>query len=515
MIVHEPPPQVIPTRRWPSLRLDHLWAVVALSSIAALISMTPTVPNDFWWHLQAGALTATEGLPTTNRFAWALPAETPYIYQSWLAEWLFYQIYQLGGLQLVVFTRNLMGSLAYAMVAWEARLRCGSWPLGGLAAVAAALMTLNNFTTRTQNWSWLPFMATLLILGRYTAGKLAPHWLGALPLIMLLWVNLHGAFIMGLLLVGAYAVGESLSRLLRQPQALPWTRIWPLWMATAALPIAMLANPLGTGIFGYLATMLQDAPSQQLVVEWQSPTPRHLAGAAFYLGVLAMLVAFAYARRRPSLTDLILVCGLSWQAFLGARYVVWFGMAVMPIVAQAMAPPPDQGFQQKQQRIGNSRANLSITLLLLLMVASLQPWFKPLLPLPSAYQALFTPLPGAPQLFSNETPVTAVAQLHSEPCTGPIFNEMGYGSYMAWALYPLARHYIDPRVELFPLTLWEEYVVVSSGHGVEAFLERHGVACVLLDQVEQAGLARAMRTLPGWQLSFASSRSELWRRVGQ
>ena len=90
---------------------------------------------------------------------------------------------------------------------------------------------------------------------------------------------------------------------------------------------------------------------------------------------------------------------------------------------------------------------------------------------------------------------------------------MGYGSYMAWALYPLARHYIDPRVELFPLTLWQEYVVVSGGHGVEAFLERHQVACVLLDQVEQAGLAQAMRTLPGWQLSFAASRSELWRRV--
>jgi hypothetical protein len=513
--VNEPTAHAGAARALPALRLDHLWAILALSLIAAFISMTPTTPYDFWWHLRAGALTANEGLPTTNRFAWGVAPETPYIYQSWLGEWLFYQIYRLGGLPLVVFTRNLLGTAAFALVTWEARERSGSWRLGALAALLAAAMTINSFTTRTQNWSWLPFIVTLLLLGRYVEGRLAPRWLAALPLIMLVWVNLHGAFIMGMLLAGAFTVGETLRRLLRQPRALPWYRLRPLYLATAALPLAMLVNPLGPGIFGYLANLLSDAPSQQLVVEWQSPTPRTLAGAAFYLGVLALIAAFGLGRRRPTVTDVILVCGLAWQGFIGMRYVVWFGMAAMPIVAQSLAAArPALGqtpAPRRRERGGGAVANLAVALLLLLGVAALQPWTKPLLPLPVEYQAIFAPVPGAPQLFSAETPVAAVAHLREEPCIGPIFNEMGYGSYMAWALYPTARHYIDPRIELFPLALWEEYVEVSAGREVAAFFERRQVACVVLDRPKQAGLAAAMAGLPGWERSFAQGRSEVWR----
>lgn len=80
----------------PALRLDHLWVLLSLSVIAACISLVPTSPNDFWWHLKAGELIATSGIPTTNLFAWSLPADHPYVYQSWLGEWLFYQLYRLG-----------------------------------------------------------------------------------------------------------------------------------------------------------------------------------------------------------------------------------------------------------------------------------------------------------------------------------------------------------------------------------------------------------------------------------
>ncbi|NJP05365.1 MAG: hypothetical protein HC837_06950 [Chloroflexaceae bacterium] len=84
-------------RRVPALRLEHLWVLVILGGVAIFISLSRTLPNDFWWHLKAGELIATTGLPTTNIFAWTLPADTPYVYQSWLGEWLFYILYQLVG----------------------------------------------------------------------------------------------------------------------------------------------------------------------------------------------------------------------------------------------------------------------------------------------------------------------------------------------------------------------------------------------------------------------------------
>src|SRR2546430_1701231 len=105
---------------------DLLWAILVLTMIGAYIALVPTPPNDFWWHLKAGQIIATQGIPTTNLFAWSLPADRPYIYATWLGEWLFYALYKIGGLQAPVLARNLLGLAGFTLVALEARRRCGS-----------------------------------------------------------------------------------------------------------------------------------------------------------------------------------------------------------------------------------------------------------------------------------------------------------------------------------------------------------------------------------------------------
>jgi hypothetical protein len=497
------------------LRLDHLWAIFALSVIGGFISLAPTAPNDFWWHLKAGELVATSGIPTTNLFAWTLPADHPYIYQSWLGEWLFYALFHIGGLPMTIFARNILGAAAFAMVAWEARLRSDSWRLGALAALLAAAMTINNLNARTQNWSWLPFMATLMILGGYAAGRLGPRWLISLPLLMVFWVNAHGAFVLGLLVAGAFVAGETLRRLLRHPRALGWLQLRWLYLAAAGMLAATLINPLGVGVFGYVASLLGDKAIQGLINEWQPPDPRSLAGSMFFFSVLALMASFALARRRPTITDVLLICGLAWQAFTGARSVVWFGMAAMPIVAQSLAAPRAvfsiEGVTAPRTR-GGSAANLLLALLLAASFVVLQPWLKPLLPLPAPYRAIFADVPGGPQLFSADTPVAAVDELRARPCDGPIFNEMGYGSYMAWALYPAAQSFIDPRIELFSLNLWQDYAAISRGQGALPSLDRYGVACVFLDRGHQSELAAALEGSTAWERSFRAGASEIWRR---
>ncbi len=506
----------------PIIHLDHLWVLVALGTAGVLISLIQTAPNDFWWHLKAGQVIATEGLPTTNIFSWAQPADAPFVYQSWLGEWLFYVLYRIGGLSFVVFVRNMLALTASGLVALEAYRRSDSWRLAAVAVVLALLMSLNNFTTRTQNWSWIPFALLLLLLGSYARQRLAPRWLIALPLLMIFWVNAHGAFIIGLLAVGAFVGGETLRRLLRQPYALNWERLRALYLAAAAMLAATVINPLGIGVFGYVYKLLTDAPSQQLIIEWQPPNPRTFAGLFFYLGVLSLIAAFAFARRRPTITDVILVCGFGWMAFSGVRYVVWFGMAVMPIVAQSLAPPRasvvagvlgEQRPAARRSPAGNPLINLVLAICLVLPIILVQPWLKPLLPFPATYVEMFGPVPGAPLLFSADTPVQATDYLRREPCSGRLFNEMGYGSYLIWALYPQTQVFVDPRVELYPLDLWEDYISLSQGRDVAQLLTQYDIACVLLDQDDQPRLSKALATLPGWQRTYADEQSEVWKRT--
>lgn len=507
------------TRSLPQIRIEHLWVLLALMTIGAFISLRPTLPNDFWWHLKAGELIATEGIPTTNRFAWTLPADHPYVYQSWLGEYLFYLLYQLGGLPLTVFARNLLGTLAFSLVALETHRRTGSWRWAAAATIFAAAMTMNNFTTRTQNWSWVPFMLLFFGLSRYAEGKLAPRWLIFMPLLMIFWVNAHGAFVMGILVAGAFAVGETLRRLFKQPRALSWGRLRALYAGCIALVAATVVNPLGIGVFGYLQSMLGDTASQTFIIEWQTPDPRDLVGAIFYIGVLAVIAGFAFQRRRPNITEVLLVCGLAWQAFIGVRYVVWFGMVAMPILAQTLATPRPvfvssaavSAISPRERGLG-AAANWIAASVMVAVLVLVQPWTLYRLPWPEELRAQYVDLPGAQMLFSATTPVSAVAYLREEPCAGPIFNEMGYGSYMAWALYPAAQSFIDPRVELFPVALWEDYIELNAGRTVGELLDTYGIQCVVLDAPTQPQLAAQMQTLPGWTQSFADGQSEVWRR---
>lgn len=508
-------------RTFPRLRIEHLWILVSLSAAGFLLGLSRTIPNDFWWHLKAGELIATQGLPTTNIFAWTLPADAPFVYQSWLGEWLYFQIYQLGGLQLVVFTRNMLGLAMFALVGLEAERRSGSWRLAAGAVLLVALMTINNWTTRTQNWSWVPFALVLYLLGRYSSNQLSPRWLLLLPLLMIFWVNAHGGFMMGILVTGAYVVGETLRRLLKQPYALTWDQLRPLYIAAVAMGAVTVINPLGVGVFAYVYDLLTDAPSQDLIIEWQPPDPQTIAGLFFVCSILLVIAAFGLGRRRPTITDILLVCGLGWMALNGVRYVVWFGVAALPIVAYTLSKPQAayvlNAARDKPRRRGPGGSpvlNAVAAGILVLIVVLIQPWFKPFWPWPDNYREAFAPVPGAPLLFSDTTPVGATQHLQAEPCDGNLFNEMGYGSYLIWEVYPEVQVFVDPRVELFPLDLWENYIMLTRGEDVPLLLQEYTIDCVMLDLDNQPRLAEELATLPGWQRTYEDSQSEVWRRVG-
>jgi len=184
----------------------------------------------------------------------------------------------------------------------------------------------------------------------------------------------------------------------------------------------------------------------------------------------------------------------------------------MPILAQSLsAPRPPFA---RAARAG--RLVLPSTLLALLMLGALvvvQPPFKAALPLPRPYRALFAEVPGAPQLFSRDTPVAATEYLRAHPIAGRLFNEMGYGSYLDWALFPAAQVFVDPRIELYPPALWQDYLAISEARDYNALLiDTYGVDRVLLDRVLQPRLAAALAGDPRWEREYADDRAEIYRR---
>jgi hypothetical protein len=496
-----------------ALRLDHLWVLIVLAGIGICIALVGTPPNDFWWHLKVGQIIAEQGLPRTALFPWTVPPDTPYIYGAWLGEWLFFQLYRLTGLASIAIVRNLLGLATFVLVALEAWRRCQSWRLAALGVLAAGALALNNLIIRPQIWSWVPFALLVVILGMYVDGRLRPRALLIVAPIMAFWVNAHGAFVLGLVVLALYAAGETLRCLLDQPRALPWARVLPLYLALLGAVLATLINPLGANIFDYVATLLTDPPTQTLFGEWQPPTIHNPIGALFYLSILALLVALAYARRRLSLTDVLLVCTFLWLAWGGQRYVVWYGLLAMPMLAQCLAAPRSPLPPTRPAR--GSLANTVLAALFVLALLAVQPPLKALLALPDTYTRSFAIVPEAPGIFSAATPVQAAEYLRQNPQSGRIFNELGYGSYIDWALYPDVPVFIDPRSELYSAELIRDYIAISQADNYNSLLiDKYAVDRVILDRTLQGRLAAALAGDSGrWRLEYSDEHTMIYRRV--
>ncbi len=494
------------------LHFDHLWLLAVLALFGSFIALVPTSPHDFWWHLRAGQIVATEGIPHTNRFAWTLPADMPYVYATWLGEWLFYMITLIAGLPGVAIARNVMGLVAFGLVGLDARLRSGSWRLAALAVLLAGLMTINNLPIRTQNWAWIPFAGFACLLAAYAAGRVGSLALLALPALMAFWVNAHGTFVLGLVLIALYVFGETLRRLLNQAGALSWQRLVALYVIAAVTLAICMLNPLGTQIFGYVVKLVADQPSQMLVVEWQAPSMDNFPGKIFYGAVLALLAALALARRRASITDVLIICAFLWLALDGQRSVVWFAMLAMPVLAQALAAPGDAPVREA----GPVVVNWLIALMLTALVVMVQPPFKQQWPWPAAYVRAFADVPGAPMIFDSTTPVAAAEWLRVHPDSQErLFNEMSYGSYLIWAV-PDGHVFIDTRVELFPFKQWQDYIAISDGSKASQLLDQYGVTRVLLSKSAQSGLQRVLDADPThWRLEYQDTKSAIYRRAAK
>ena len=489
--------------------IDVLWVLVILSGFLFFTSLIPLPPNDFWWHLKIGeVIFINHSIPTTNIFAFTLPANQPFYYGAWLAELLFFVLYRLGNLEIIIFFRTILIGISMWLITVEARRRSGSWRIAAVVIALLSLMITNNLLVRTQMWAWLPFTITYIVLKRYSEEKLSWHWLLLCPASMVFWVNVHGSYILGLILPAAFFVGESLRKLFRQSETLNWRQIG--WMGCTGLlsGLALLFNPRFTGIIGYTINLLTNPPSQQLIQEWQSPTPQGIANIFFYISILIFIIVLAYSKYRLIITEIILVAGFLWLAWSGQRYIVWYGIITMPILARLIKDLPIKTPSFIPQK---NWLNLVLALVIFVPVIAVQPWFVERMPLPDTYWQQVLRGSTAGPLIGIETPVSAADYLKSHP-GGHLFNEMGYGSYLIWAI-PDQGDFVDPRVELFHYDQWMDYIHVNNGTNYSEILTKYGVDRILLDKKLQPSLASVLIKDQQWKLEYDDQYSQLWSFV--
>jgi hypothetical protein len=483
------------------LRLDQLWPMVAFFGVFFFLSTHPIRPHDFWWHLRAGQeIVATGRIPAVDQFSFTMQGQPYDNYAAyWLVEAAFYLLYRVGSPALVIFVHTLTVSVAYGLLLMLCWRVSNSWRVAALNLLFAAALGFSDWNIRPQAIAFPLFVLFLWAIADYQRRSRA--WLLALfPLGMLIWVNSHGSFVLGLVLLGLWLADrawQALRRWLAGDGRGALDLLAAPAVALAAALLACLANPRGPGMLAYLRDLSSNPAVRSLAAEWGAPTLQTVGGALFLLGLALAALLLALSPRRPTIFEAgtFLVFGL--LGLQAARNSVWFGLAMAPVLARHLAAISQQRLT-RTSGAGWPALNLALASVLLVIALLSLPWFKHLLPLPERRAGL----------VSQETPVAATEFLLAERPPEPLFHEMGYGSYLIWAAYPQYRVFVDPRIELYPLSLWLEYLAISTAQeGWEDRLQEHGINTLLLDRVEQPALTQSASRSDRWQVAYDDGRA--------
>ena len=140
--------------------------------------------------------------------------------------------------------------LIFAGVYYLALRRGANAGDAALVTMAGVALGCYSFGPRMLHFGWLCLIVLLLVLERFQqTGK----GLWVLPPLFALWINLHGSWVFGFVVMGIYVVSGLVEGQWNNVVAERWTpvQLRKLLLAFAASAVALLANPYGYKLVWY------------------------------------------------------------------------------------------------------------------------------------------------------------------------------------------------------------------------------------------------------------------------
>ena len=481
-----PPPEMRPDPR--ARRNDGL----ALAGVACLFlggAASFVDPDVFHCMSLARESIAAGRLLASDVYAYT-PTVTPVVHHEWLHGIILHGILAWGGASLFLAWKYVL-VLAIGICAFLLSSRRGASAAAfAILAPAAILMAWTGMTTIRAQMYTLLFTAILL---HFLEDDRAGRKLWVLPWLVLhvLWLNIHGGFVVGCALVALHAVEQALRRR-------PVGHVL-LGLAGAAALIA--ANPYGLEYYGYLArAIFLDRSS---ISEWE-PLWRGFPPVLLIWSISLVVPAYAIARKglRGSPGALLLAAtawaSLRHQRHLSIHAVVWISI-VPSLIEGTILGEMLRRFQMRRMATALWMALLLGALTLSVLFS--KPW---ILAVPAH--------PGDSEKILY--PSAALEYLKVSGFRGNVIVPFTLGAYVSWKLHPAVRVSIDGRYEVAydPALLEEHVVFYNAREGWKDFLLRYPSDLALIPR--NRIVAPRMRAESGWSVVYEDDAFEIYARPG-
>lgn len=411
----------------------------------------PVADPDFWWHLASGkwindhrALMDSDPFTIDSPFKQESASRFFVLKQYWLSQIIFYTTYSAAGLKGIILLTAAVITLMF-MVMFHLVKRTGIHTAAALILLYLAVMVIveefGYIGARPQMWSSLFSVVVIWLMEELKSRKAWSY--AALPLLMLLWANMHGGFILGDVIISCYMFGTLVSR--------SATRTFYIVSLLAVLASGL--NPNGFSVLtsapllGPVLSLMHipgidssreavDSISEAKSIFQHTSMIGIVRGlpfftALFLLSLVSFVVCFAKAGRIRT-ECLLLYMLVLIMAFRSIRFIIFFTTIASFITAMNLKGIIDSMSPSwfRMSRLSGISAALVIALLM-----SVQ---------------LGTAGIKRTDLFSDTSFEGVYKQaadfVSSNRIRGHIFNDYDAGGYLLWRLASTNRIFVDGRV---------------------------------------------------------------------
>jgi hypothetical protein len=452
-----------------------------------------TVDPDVWWHIKVGdVILRTHHWPTTDIYSFTVHGQ-PWLAYEWLGDVLLAIVYGFAGLSGLAVLSIFIGSAVVVALYACATERCGNSKGGFVAAALLSIFAVMSFSLRPQILGYLFLILTVVALERFRQGKRRLLWF--FPLMMLLWVNTHGSWIIGMGTLLVYWLSGFFEFQAGNLEAKRWTISERCQLAGIFL-LSLLTLPITPYGVRVAASPFEFALSLPLNVanidEWQPMPFNMLIGKLFLVLLLAMIAAAVTSRFTWRLDEFLLFLFGTTMACLHVRFLLVFVPFAVPVIARMLSrwiPPYDF-----------AKDKFALNAALMFLVAA----------------GIFHYFPSRTSLqhvVAGKFPVAAEEYLKNNNVPEPMFNNYGFGGYMVLTRGPEHKVFIDGRGDVYERGgLLSDYLhIVRLRPGALGVLRAYGIQSCLIDRDEP--LATTLAASLEWRRVYADDLSAIFVRT--
>lgn len=480
---HEPPRTKNEERR------TAIW-LLALVAVIFAINYGRQVSGDLYWHMRAGQwILEHRAFPFHDPFSYT--ANNIWILQEWAFQVIAWVIgkHSLNLLVLLAFG-TVMAALMVSFA--TSRSRAGV-PAAFLATALVAGISADMVDARPQVVGLLMFAILVWVIERsIRAEKGLPLWL---PALFLVWANFHSSFTAGLILL---FVEFAVALFLAFKQGVPFARPIRDLGVTVACALAALINPNGVRLYEFPLRTISHGGMIQSIAEWTSPDFRSMSGIFLAIFILALMWGLASRQKPIRAAEAGRLAVFFLMSLFARRLGPFFALACAPMVAGLISQPlSDLLKPRKTAIIAYGLATILIVWGVVFRISDMKGR--------GPFEYITTP-----EVF----PVAAAQFIKQKRPPGPMFNELNYGSFFIWTLWPEYKDFVDNRNDIFFGGAFDEYMAASMAGGNSAWrqvFDRHGINLAILRP--NSLLADVLAETSDWKLIYRDSKAVIFTRT--